>query len=360
MKILGIETSCDETAIAIIDINETEDGVLHVRVLANEILSQIELHRPYGGVFPNLAKREHEKNLKPILEQALKKAGFSGTKNPPVDLIAVTRGPGLEPCLWTGITFAEKLGKEWNIPVIPAHHMEGHILASLLSGEGMAEHSFTLTMPEFPALALLISGGHTELVLMRGVGEYQIVGKTRDDAVGECFDKTARILGLPYPGGPEISNLADMARKENLKLKTELPRPMIHSKDLDFSFSGLKTAVLYGTKGKTLSKDDIKEYAREIEESITDVIISKTGKAIEVHNAESLIVGGGVIANQFIRSALKRLTDSFDMPLYLPKAIHSTDNALMIALAGYFSRTEAKTGSLPLKAIGTVPLGPKI
>lgn len=332
MKILGIETSCDETAIAILDIEESENGA-SVRVLANEILSQIELHRPYGGVFPNLAKREHEKNLQPILDKAL-----AATGQVTIDAVVVTQGPGLEPCLWTGITFAQKLGKEWNVPIIAANHMEGHILASLLKKENAKEggESFAFAAPEFPSLALLISGGHTELVLMREFGTYKIVGKTRDDAVGECFDKTARLLGLPYPGGPEISKLAAEARKENLKLGAELPRPMLDSNDLDFSFSGLKTAVLYATKDRKLSADDIKKYAREIEETITDVLAHKLEKAIEKYSVESLIVGGGVIANTFIRSSLQKLADSYGIPLYLPHASHATDNALMIALAGYF------------------------
>ena len=354
MKILGIETSCDETAIAILDIEENENGTT-VKVLANEILSQIELHRPYGGVFPNLAKREHEKNLNPILHKALMAAGFleaterdgaSPSDSPageyayskkPADMsaIAVTQGPGLEPCLWTGITFAKELAKKWNVPLIPANHMEGHIVASLLKKDG--EH-YSFSIPEFPSLALLISGGHTEIVLMREFGTYEIVGKTRDDAVGECFDKTARLLGLQYPGGPEISKLATEARKENLKLETPLPRPMLDTDDLDFSFSGLKTAVLYATKDRKLSADDVKKYAREIEEAITDVIIGKMEKAIEKYSAESLVAGGGVIANTFIRAALVKLAATYDIPLYLPHTSHATDNALMIALAAYFKR----------------------
>lgn len=356
MKILAIETSCDETAIAILDIEENEKGIF-IRVLANEILSQIELHRPYGGVYPNLAKREHEKNLKPILEKALlaaesrsdslvrqpsglglTRSSLSNSAATPIDCIAVTQGPGLEPCLWTGINFAKDLGKKWNVPVIPANHMEGHILAALLTsrGEQFPIPNFQFSIPEFPAIALLISGGHTELVLMSEIGKYQIVGQTRDDAVGECFDKTARLLGLAYPGGPEIGNLAAEARKENLKIEKELPRPMIDSPDLDFSFSGLKTSVLYATKNKTLSLQDIKKYALAIEESITDVLTKKVEKAIEEYRAKSLIVGGGVIANKFIRSALAKVAESFDIPFYAPHISHATDNALMIALAGYF------------------------
>ena len=358
MKILGIETSCDETAIAILDIEENESDI-SVRVLANEILSQIELHRPYGGVFPNLAKREHEKNLEPILQKALTAAGileaterdgaspsdspageYAYSKMPAaVSAIAVTQGPGLEPCLWTGINFAKELAKKWNVPLIPANHMEGHILAALLK-KGRGENEFVFAAPEYPSIALLISGGHTELVLMREFGKYEVIGKTRDDAVGECFDKTARLLGLPYPGGPEISKLAAEARKESLKLETPLPRPMIDTDNLDFSFSGLKTAVLYAIKKETetggLSSDKIKMYAREIEEAITDVLATKVEKAIEKYSAESIIAGGGVIANTFIRSALQKLADSYDIPLYLPHISHATDNALMIALAGYF------------------------
>ena len=395
MKILGIETSCDETAIAILNIEENESGT-NVRILANEILSQIELHRPYGGVFPNLAKREHEKNLEPILQKALAaaemacgervvgaesaertskphaisaaadfsaavpragatagasfKSSYAPTRSTaaPIDAVVVTQGPGLEPCLWTGINFAKDLAKKWNIPLIPANHMEGHILIALLNRKGSPSVSdfgrgtlpiYSMTQPEFPALALLISGGHTELVLIREFGKYEAIGKTRDDAVGECFDKTARLLGLPYPGGPEISRLADSARKAGLKLEIPLPRPMIDSKNLDFSFSGLKTAVLYALKNGSTPPTSltIKKFAREIEEAITDVLTAKVEKAIEEYKIESLIAGGGVIANTFIRFSLQNLADSFDIPLYLPHISHATDNALMIALAGYFN-----------------------
>ena len=258
------------------------------------------------------------------------------------DAIAVTQGPGLEPCLWTGITFAKELAKKWNVPLIPANHMEGHIVASLLKKSG---DDYSFSVPEFPSLALLISGGHTEIVLMREggqtclpAGRYEIVGKTRDDAVGECFDKTARLLGLQYPGGPEISKLATEARKENLKLEIPLPRPMLETDNLDFSFSGLKTAVLYATKDRKLSADDVKKFAREIEEAITDVLIGKMEKAVEKYSAESLVAGGGVIANTFIRAALVKLAATYDIPLYIPHTSHATDNALMIALAAYFKR----------------------
>jgi len=236
MIILGIETSCDETAVSIVEANGDLEN-LDFKVLGSVINSQTQIHNEYGGIVPNLAKREHQKNLPIVLSQALKEASF-GDELKGVDLIAVTVGPGLEPALWTGINFAEDLSKKLNIPIIPANHLEGHI-ASVL---------FNKNKIEFPAIALLISGGHTELALLKSWKEKEKLGETQDDAVGEAFDKVARILGLPYPGGPEISRLAEEAREKNIKSEKEFPRPMIHSKDFNFSFSGLKTAVLYYVK----------------------------------------------------------------------------------------------------------------
>ena len=273
MRILAIETSCDETAIAILEIAK-EDNFSKVTVLGNALLSQIDLHKEYGGVFPMLAKREHTRTITPLLEKVLEEAGLwqekeiksiapeiaqevenlltkeeglsaslltllSTIKTPALDAIAVTHGPGLEPALWVGVNFATALSVAWEVPLIPINHMEGHILSSLLLKEDTA---YMLKTPHFPLLALLISGGHTELVLMEGWGTYKVIGGTKDDAVGEAYDKVARMLGLPYPGGPEISKLAEEARAHHMQSEFSLPRPMLHSDDLNFSFAGPKNS----------------------------------------------------------------------------------------------------------------------
>lgn len=374
--ILGIETSCDETALSLV---RTQGR--NVQILGHELISQIDIHRPYGGVFPVLAKREHGRNLMPLLEKILlndptlpqvtwthpseavlteirsilereaellalfeafiERRGTSKTTRPAIDMIAVTEGPGLEPALWVGVGFAKALALLWDIPIIPINHMEGHIIASLLttqSHSGLAE----LAKPPLPALALLISGGHTELVLVQALGSYEIIGKTRDDAVGEAFDKVARILGLPYPGGPQISALAKTVSTSQYTL----PRPMIHSKDLDFSFSGLKTAVLYLTKEiektHTLTDSEKAEIAHETEQAIAEVLVKKTALAIEQHNIQSLIVGGGVIANTVLRSNFETLAKRYSIPPYLPTNALSTDNAVMIAVAATLKGTEGR------------------
>jgi N6-L-threonylcarbamoyladenine synthase len=367
LKILAIETSCDETAVAILEI----DGELHapkIKILGNTLLSQASLHEKYGGVYPNLAKREHEKNLPIVLEETLKQAGFADTESEvkklinEIDFIAVTAGPGLEPALWTGITFAEKLSKNWSqgdkkIPVIPINHMEGHIY-SVLYGVSNDKNL------NLPALALLISGGHTELVLVKDFGEYRIIGRTRDDAVGEAFDKVARMLGLPYPGGPKISELAQISRQKNSEDSIKLPRPMIHSKDLDFSFSGLKTSILYKVKEENengeLSEDYKEETARAFEDAVTDVLISKTKKALETYpETRSLIIGGGVSANKHLIEKIGEMVKEFPLlSLKTPadKSL-SVDNAVMIGIAAFVKVTRDKTileNDAPIKAQGNL------
>jgi N6-L-threonylcarbamoyladenine synthase len=380
MKILAIETSCDETAIAILDIKETKTET-KVSVLGNALISQVEIHEQYGGVYPALAKREHSKNLVPILKIALRKskmltaekqksfdkkieqrlkemlsheqelfelmcAELLKIKIPKIDMITVTNGPGLEPALWVGINFAKALNLIWDIPVIPANHMEGHLLASLLKDAEKAK--FSLKKPLFPMLTLLISGGHTELVLTKKWSDYRIIGQTRDDAVGEAFDKVARMLSLPYPGGPHISRLAEKYRKKHSgeKLPYPLPRPMINSKDFDFSFAGLKTAVLYTIKKIPEITDKIKEsVACEFENSATEVLISKSAQAIEKFGVKTFALGGGVSANKHIRETFK-LTLEKNFPetqLFIPSQPLTTDNAIMIGLAGYFKSKIKKT-----------------
>ena len=400
MKILGIETSCDETALALLEgsgsFNEAK-----IRVMDSALISQIDVHREYGGVFPSLAKREHIKNLIPLLEKVLKGGKMlqykirgekiddktleklreildrepdlfeafidfvPKIKKPAVEAITVTTGPGLEPALWVGINFAKALSEFWKIPVVATNHMEGHIAASLISEKSFKAKA-SLKKIKFPAMALLISGGHTQLVLIKDWKKYQVIGETRDDAVGEAYDKVARMMGLPYPGGPEIARLAELGRIEKKlnKLKTDsfkLPRPMLNSDDLDFSFSGLKTSVLYLIKKKSLTNPVLSDeekisIATEFESAVTEVLIKKTKKAIEANNIKTLILGGGVTANTFICQSLdKIITKEFpDIKIYLPEKTLSTDNAVMIALAGYFNRLQKTKQVQNIKADGNL------
>ncbi len=341
MIILAIETSCDETAISVV---QAEGDLTRPRfkVLAHQVSSQVALHAPFGGVVPNIAKREHLKNLPIVLDQALAEAKLTHEEAVKIiDAIAVTVGPGLEPALWTGIEFAKKLAEEWQKPLIPTNHLEGHIISVLAPNLDTGCPSGHPVSIKFPAVALIISGGHTELVLVKKLGEYERVGSTRDDAVGEAFDKVARLLGLPYPGGASVSKLAKEARDTNLTSDWHLPRPMLHSPDLNFSFSGLKTAVRYGIeKHGTMSELDKQTLAREFEDAVIEVLTAKTLKAIEAYEAKSLIIGGGVIANQTLRDAFTKLTSNFPsptspLPLLIPDFKLSTDNATMIAMASY-------------------------
>lgn len=351
MKILSIETSCDETGISIIEAKKSGKNVIF-KVLANSLNSQIDIHKEYGGVFPALAKREHQKNLPILFTRTIKKAKVTEkniSKN--INLISVTSGPGLEPALWTGIVFAKELSQKYKIPLIPINHMEGHILSVF------AEDKKTFFIPKikFPVLSLLVSGGHTELVLMKDWMKYQIIGETLDDAAGEAFDKVARMLNLPYPGGPEVSKLAKIGRKylsketeENANIKIKLPRPMIHSKNFDFSFSGLKTAVLYLVRDlmaenpKILQDEKIKStICAEFENAVIETLIFKTKKAIEKYNAKSLVVAGGVSANKYLRKEITKLEKN-NTKVFFPSKQLSTDNSIMIGIAGYFRFLEKK------------------
>ena len=372
MKILAIETSCDETAISLIEASG-DLSKSNFTVLGNTLLSQAKLHAEFGGVYPTLAKREHAKNLVPILEKTLKKANalkdghtdideeelshllkrdsellkqmaafLPNIKKPDIDVIAVTNGPGLEPALWVGVNFAVALSNAWDVPIIPVNHMEGHVYASLIKGKGK---NFSLTAPKFPLLALLISGGHTELITTKDLQSYKLIGQTRDDAVGEAFDKVARMLGLPYPGGPEISRLAKMSRKrKDLSRDIKLPRPMLNTKDCDFSFSGLKTAVLYAIKNLEMTTDVKEKFAREFEDAVVEILIKKTKRALDETQARTLVIGGGVSANDAIREAFERLVsaDMPDLTLHTPAQGLSTDNAIMIGISGYFGHLAGK------------------
>lgn len=347
MKILGIETSCDETAVAIIEAQGDINSPFF-KLLGSALHSQIEMHREFGGVVPNLAKREHQKNLPIVLGEALEEANL---KLEDIDKIAVTVGPGLEPALWVGITFAQELSEKYGKVLIATNHMEGHIASVLLSGEVI----------EFPALALLISGGHTELVLMEGwkpaspsSRNKKMLGETVDDAAGEAFDKVARMLGLPYPGGPEISRLAKLAREKNIIADFKLPRPMIHSGDYNFSFSGLKTAVLYHLRDFPKDTEEGKmALAREFEDAVAEVLISKTKKALEEFGPKTLVIGGGVIANDKIRGDFEKLMEDYpETKLLIPEKSLTTDNAVMIAIAGYITHLTGE--KIELKARGNL------
>ena len=348
MKILAIETSCDETAIAILEVS---NGKFEVR--SNVVLSQIKIHKKFGGVVPNLAMREHRKNLPIVLKRALKEITplilltLRGRKKEIlIDAVAVTCGPGLEPALWEGINFAKDLAKKWKKPLVSVNHLEGHIYASWLESEP----------PKFPLLALIVSGGHTELVLMKKHFNYKILGETRDDAAGEAFDKVARMLKLGYPGGPEIAKLAEKGKPKSINF----PRPMINSGDLDFSFSGLKTAVLYYLRDNP--RADKAEVAYEFQQAVVDVLVKKTADALRHYGVgraaiKSLVVGGGVAANNALRHTLNALIKkSFSkISLHISPLWLCGDNAAMIAVAGYY-RFKAKKFKKNIKAVGNLKL----
>jgi len=373
MLILGIETSCDETAIASL---EVKDG--NFKILSNVVSSQVKVHRKWGGVVPNLAKREHQKNLTFVLKRALEEAKvlknpkskiqnpklqskiqnlkkilerepvlfkrvttfLQKYEEPKIDLISVVNGPGLEPALWTGVNFAKALAYYWEKTIVSVNHLEGHLLTNFI-GDNF-QFSISNFQNIFPAICLLVSGGHTMLVLMEGVGKYKIIGETRDDSAGECFDKTARILGLGYPGGPAIAKAVKKALPP-YRMRIKLPRPMIYSKDYDFSFSGLKTAVLYHYQAQPLSVRKSKNYvfamAAEIQQAIVDVLITKTIRAAKEYKAKTIMIGGGVAANYQLREQLRqKLEEELPKVQYIaPDPKLCTDNGVMAAVAGYFA-----------------------
>tara|TARA_Y100000741_G_scaffold66015_1_gene47549 strand:+ start:266 stop:1270 length:1005 start_codon:yes stop_codon:yes gene_type:complete len=310
MLILGIETSCDETGIALYDSNKG--------LLGHTLHSQIDLHAEYGGVVPELASRDHIRYIIPLINQLLNKTSIAKEA---INAIAYTAGPGLSGALLVGSTVGESLSFALGIPSIPVHHLEGHLLAPMLED----------TKPVFPFLALLVSGGHTQIIHVKQIGQYDIVGDTLDDAAGEAFDKTAQLLGLGYPGGAKLSKLA-----ESGKPKYDLPKPMLHSKDFDFSFSGLKTAVLTLVKKQPELTDTIKaNIAASFQESITEVLIFKTLKAMNSLNLNQIVVSGGVGANKQLREKLTKLSQEDNFQLFFPSLEFCTDNGAMIALAGY-------------------------
>lgn len=315
MIILGIETSCDETAASIV--RGTGEKI---EVLSNVVSSQIEIHKKYGGVVPEVAAREHVLNILPVVNEAIK-----GIKK--IDAIAVTVGPGLITSLLVGVETAKTLAYAWKKPVVALNHIEGHIYANFINNQ-----------PKFPALILTVSGGHTMLILMSGHGKYKVLGETRDDAAGEAFDKAAQLLGLGYPGGPAVAACAVKLKVKSSKLKVSLPRPMIESGDFDFSFSGLKTALLYATQRDKNWRNKIPEYAYEFEQAVADVLVSKTIKAAKKYEVKNIMLSGGVAANIELRSQLENAVENKldGAKLIIPDFKYCTDNAAMMAAAGYF------------------------
>lgn len=315
IKILGIESSCDETGIAIYD---DKAGLL-----ADTLYSQIDLHRQYGGVVPELASRDHLRKIIPLIDECLHQANLT-IKD--IDAIAYTAGPGLNGALLVGATVANTLAFANNIPTIPIHHLEGHLLSPMLSKD----------KPNVPFIALLASGGHSQIMAVHKIGKYELLGDTLDDAAGEAFDKTAKMLGLPYPGGKYIAELAVSGNDIY-----NLPRPMLHSKNLTMSFSGLKTAVL--TLISNLTKQNIKiegqvlaDIAKSIEESITDVLVKKSLLAIEQTGIKQLVISGGVSANQTLRNKFDNLAQKHKFQVFYPPLKLCTDNGAMIALVGAY------------------------
>jgi len=369
MRILAIETSCDETGIALLE-GKKVGGILEFTTIKAALLSQAKLHAEYGGVFPTLAKREHIKNL-PVLFKDFEAEKF--------DAVAVTHGPGLEPALWTGIEFAKALAAERQVPLLPVNHMEGHIVSSLARPATSPDvHSSVLQNTrivadvQFPVLALLVSGGHTEFVLMKDWFEYTLLGRTLDDAVGEAFDKVARMLSLEYPGGPEISKHAKFARDAKYPPAPKLPRPMLHTDSCDVSFSGLKTAVLYALRDMggmhTLSVEQLAAFAAEFEDAVAEVLVAKSRRALQESGAKTFVIGGGVAANRYLREQLQKLVlDEFDdVEFRLPELSITGDNAVMIAeaaltrlLLGNWSLDSARS-DLAIEAQGNLSLAKKV
>ena len=333
MKILGIESSCDETAAAIV-----EDGS---KILSNVVVSQIDIHAEYGGVIPEIAARSHIEAINPVLHKAFADANLTIDD---IDAIAVTHTPGLVGSLLAGTLAARTLAVLHNKPFYPTHHLKSHIYANWLSGY----------QPEFPLLAAVISGGHTQIIYMERHDHFEIIGTTRDDAIGECFDKIAKILGLPYPGGPTIANAA----KNGNPTKYHLPIPKVDG--LDFSFSGIKTAVLRAVQKelnlpittpsyelqKHLSEQQIADFAASFQATAVDILIKKLKKAAETHPAKSVLLAGGVSANQLLREELKKHFEKTHK-VYFPEPKFSTDNGAMVASAAYFSIQSGEKASDP-------------
>jgi N6-L-threonylcarbamoyladenine synthase len=321
MLILAIESSCDDTSVALVEMRE---GTFDVQKM--KTASQIDVHRQYGGVVPEVAGRIHATTIIPLIEEIL-----DGSDKP--DYIAVTHAPGLLTGLLVGVEAAKMLSWLMDIPLIAVNHIEGHLYSVMLGS--------SLSKLDFPALALIVSGGHTEIIKMTDHGKYELIGKTRDDAAGECFDKVGKLIGIDYPGGPMISRYAESGDPTNIKL----PRPMLDSGDYDFSFAGLKTAALYRLREYTgdktaktfdLDRQTLNNFCASFEEAVTDTLVQKTVRATEEYNTTTVILAGGVSANRKLRDRLATELESVGRKLLTPELKYTTDNAAMIAVAGYY------------------------
>ncbi len=337
MRILGIESSCDESAVAVLDDR--------LGLLSHELFSQVDLHRLYGGVVPELASRDHVQRLLPLLRQALARAN---TQPAELDGVAYTAGPGLVGALLTGAALGRSLAFALGVPAVPVHHLEGHLLAPLLEDR----------VPPFPHLALLVSGGHTMIIEVRGLGDYRLMGETRDDAAGEAFDKSAKLLGLPYPGGPELARLAEQGRDGVF----QFPRPMLDRPGYEFSFSGLKTAVMLAVRegeaaGLGADAQRRADIARGVQSAIVETLVGKTARALDDTGLSHLVVAGGVSANRALRDALHSAATARGVDIYFPRFEFCTDNAAMIAVAG-LARLKAGGGAqhLAIEARAQWPL----
>jgi N6-L-threonylcarbamoyladenine synthase len=331
LRVLAIESSCDEGAVAVLD---DERGLL-----AHELVSQVDLHRTFGGVVPELASRDHVRALLPLVRRALERAA---TRPAELSGTAYTAGPGLIGALLTGAALARSLAYAWRIPAIGVHHLEGHLLAVLLEPDP----------PPFPHVALLVSGGHTLLVEVLAIGRYRVLGETRDDAAGEAFDKTAKLLGLPYPGGPALARLAERGRPGAF----DFPRPMLDRPGLEFSFSGLKTAVLRAVRGQTLNEEVRANIACAVQEAIVATLRAKAIRALDYTALDSLVVCGGVGANRRLREQLSQAVAARGGRVYYPRTEFCTDNAAMIAVAGLARLKSGQRDDLAVRVRAQWPL----
>ena len=330
MRVLGLETSCDETAAAVYD------G--RAGLLAHEVYSQVDLHAVYGGVVPELASRDHLRKLLPLLGKVLEAGGGAGS----IEGVAYTSGPGLVGALLVGASVARSLAYAWRVPCLGVHHMEGHLLAPLLEPEP----------PQFPFVALLVSGGHTLLARVEGVGSYEVLGSSLDDAAGEAFDKTAKLLGLGYPGGPQLAALAERGRPDVFRF----PRPLTERPGLDFSFSGLKTAVVVALRDRVLDEQTRADAARAFEEAVVDTLVIKCARALEASGARTLVVAGGVGANRRLRARVRAMGERAGVRVVYPRVEFCTDNAAMIALLGELRLSAGQHDGLALRARARWPM----
>ncbi len=330
MRVLGLETSCDETAAAVYD---GADGLL-----SHHVYSQIALHAAYGGVVPELASRDHLRKLLPILGKVVEEGGGAAT----IDGVAYTSGPGLVGALLVGASVARSLAFAWGVPCTGVHHMEGHLLAPLLESDP----------PAFPFVALLVSGGHTLLARVEGVGRYEILGASLDDAAGEAFDKTAKVLGLGYPGGPQLAALAERGRPGTFRF----PRPLTDRPGLDFSFSGLKTAVIVALRDRTLDEQTRADAALAFEEAVVDTLVIKCQRALAASDARTLVVAGGVGANARLRARMLAMGERAGVRVVYPRPEYCTDNAAMIALLGELRLAAGQHDDLAIRARARWPI----